>query len=243
MNKNRIIISLFSVIAILLIVGFIKLNQHRKELKEREDAYKDVVLKNDELKKISDTQYQKLIDDRLKQKELNDIISGLKIELKNKPKTVIETVLVPVDKENPINDIVVVNDSLTINDYYPQKKDYFINYTARINTESKTGIGKFSFQPFNVNIVVSQRKDGIYQLDTQVPEWMSINSIQVRSLPLTPPKVDNFGLLLGVGYGKDLSQIREDYVRITTGIRWKKVYLEVGGNTNSTVDGGLKFEF
>lgn len=243
MNKNRIIISLFSVIAILLIVGFIKLNQHRKALKEREDAYKDVVLKNDELKKINATQYQKLIDDRLKQKELDDIISGLKIELKNKPKTVIETVLVPVDKESPVDDVVVVNDSLTINDFYPQKKDYFVNYSARIDTESKKGIGRFSFQPVNVNLVLSQRKDGVYQLDTQVPEWMSVNNIEVRSLPLDVPRPDNFGLLLGVGYGKDFSKIREDYVRITTGVRWKKLYLEVGGNTNSTVDGGLKFEF
>lgn len=243
MNKNRIIIILFVIIATLLLVGFVMLNQHRKELKEREDAYKSVILERDSLRKVSDTQYQKLVDDRLKQKELDKIIADLKIKLDAKPKTIIETVFVPVDKETPIGDIIVVNDSVSINDYYPKKEGYFIKYAAKIDTKTASGIGKFSFQPFNVNLVLSQRKDGIYQLDTQVPEWMSVSGIQVRSLPLDAQKTDNFGLLLGVGYGKDFSQVREDYVRITTGIRWKKIYLEVGGNTNSTVDGGLKFEF
>lgn len=236
-------INLYLVLIIigLIIFGWIAKQGYDKKLEKAYTDNRTLKINKDELVKVNNEQYRKLVGDTLTQKQLNKIVDSLKLKLDAKPTTIIETVFVPVNDSGEIDDVIVSNDSIIIEDYYPKKENYFVKYFAKIIISKENGIGEFSFNPVELNLVISQREDGIYQLDTKTPNWLLINNINIQSIPLTLNKIDTFGWIVGGGYGKDYNT-SENYLKLSAGFRWKKFYLLGNVLTNKNIDVGINLE-
>lgn len=241
MKTYNINLYLVFIIIGLLIFGWIAKQEYDKKLEKAYKENRTLKISKDELVKVNDEQYRKLVGDTLTQRQLNKIVDSLKLKLDAKPTTIIETVFVPVNDSGEIDDVIVLNDSITIEDYYPNKENYFVKYFAKIAISTEDGIGEFSFSPIKLNLIISQKEDGIYQLDTKTPNWLLINNINIQSIPLTPTKIDNFGWIVGGGYGKDYNTF-ENYLKLSAGFRWKKFYLLGNVSTNNNIDIGVNLE-
>jgi hypothetical protein len=247
--KTRTKLIIAALILLLIIIGGTAyyINSLKQDLKEEQLAHRKEILRNDELKIINETQVRKLIADTLKQSELNKIVADLGIEIdkaKNaKPKIVYVVKATPKEVVKETDSLTIDSTGISIESYYPQKKDYFAKYENRITLKDTLGKEKWSFNAIKISGTISQRDDGIFTADFKTPPWLKIDSIDIQATPLEMPKPDNFGFLLGSTYGHSFKEGGEDYLKVTGGLRYKKVYVEVGAGTNSTVEGGLKYEF
>ena len=232
---------------IIIVVGliFLKVGEHfyYKKTEELRAEIKKERIRADELIKVNEGYYQKLVADTLTKKQLKKQVDSLQLAVKN-PIIVEKIKFIPKDIEKPVDGIIVKDSIISTEDYYPkQGEDYFVKYTSEINIKTQKGVGKFSFgKPISLNLAIGEQKDGTYRVDTRLPDYINIESIDVQALPMTPQKKDNFGLLIGAGAGKDFKD-NSTYLQLTSGIRYKKVYLNIGAGTNKTINGTVTFEF
>lgn len=240
MKKN--IENILVILVIILIFGLI-INRwyYKKKIDEERRKYNIELIRNDSLIKVSETQYSKLIADTLTISQLNKKIRQLQIELKAKPKVITEIEYIPKEVEKEVEVVRVVGDTVQIEDYYPNKKEYFVKYENEVSIKDKKGVAKFSFQPLKITSVISERKDGIFQIDFKTPEWLEVQSIDIQSTPMESTKQNNFGFLLGAGVSREFNENRNN-IRFETGIRYKKMYLDLGLNTSNIADLALKIE-
>lgn len=241
-TQNKIIIGLIVLLLLMLGGGALYINSLKGEIDDLEMANRKLVLKNDTLQKVSDTQYRKLVADTLTKRQLQKKVDSLGLELDAKPKVIYKVKFVPKEVEKPTDSVSVDSLGVTIDDYYPKRDNYFVRYQNRISLKDSTGVSKWSFGSISISGVISQRDDGIFQADFKTPEWLTIEDVDIQAVPLEVPKPDNFGLLLGGSVGKDFKS-DEVYGRISGGLRFKKFYIDIGAGTNQTLDGGIKFEF
>ena len=201
-----------------------------KKLRAAKLTLRKEILKNDSLQLINEGLYTKLVADTLTITQLRKKSDSLELELKD-PKIVIKTVYKFVEVEKPIDGIVVKDSTLEINDAYPDKESPFVKYFAKIDLKTNEGIGKFTFEPLNINIGIEQKEDGT--------DFLTVESIEVQALPMELPAVDNFGFLVGAGLGTDFMD-NSNFMTLSAGIRIKKIYLDVQGATNQTINAGFK---
>lgn len=242
MKTNNIVLIVVAILVALITFQATSYFTNKKVEKAKLELRKERI-KNDSLVQISESLYSKLVADTLALRELRKINDSLELELET-PVVVTRVVAAPKDKETTIDDIAVTDSTFTFTDYYPEKEDAFVTYSAEVDTKSKTGKGEFKFKEIELSLGIGQNEDGTYSLNTKVPEFLTINNIQVQGTPLEPlqEKPDNFGLILGAGVGQDF---RDDsmFGKIEAGIRFKKVYLDLEAATNQTISTSLKFEF
>lgn len=209
------------------------------------EDYKKTLIENDSLRKIDNGHYQKLVNDM---KSTNQILSIIKEDNKNlykylkeqgkKPISYTSIDFKPDDKINTIPINIKEKDGLTyFNDYYPHKEDYFINYHGVINKDSLNS--SWTFKPIKIGIVVSEKTKGLFEADLTAPDWITVNSIEVNSLPLSDIKKDNFDWLIGVSGGLNYLQ-RTPVFDLETGFRYKKSIFSIQGTTNNEVKFGYK---
>jgi hypothetical protein len=240
MNKKDLVYLI--IIILILLGGFIGKNWYDNQLEKTNTAYKLEVLKSDSLTKVSETQSTKLVNDTNTIKDLREKIDSLGIKLKEKPKIVTEIVYVPKEIDKPVDDIDIVGDSLTVRDTYPDSIKPFIRYFNKISLETKKGISEWRFEPIEMSLVLSQREDGIWKYDIKAPLFINITDLEINATPLDTPDPDNFGWIIGGGLGTELLN-QNGYARFEGGIRWKKLYFDIGLNTNVSADAVIKFEF
>lgn len=243
----KVNITLILVIIILLLIGggFLMKNHYEGQIAEVNREKRALILKNDTLQQISETQYRKLLADSLTQKELNRIVKDLEIKLEANPRIVYRTKIEIREVEKTTDSVSIENDTITVDSHYPQKENYFARYQSKISLKDSTATELWNFQPFDMALVVSLRDDGLYQVDSKVPSFMTISSIDVQGVPMSQDKDNkrnNFGLLLGGGVGQQFLD-ETTYYRLETGIRFKRFYIDVGFNTNVSGDAVIKFEF
>jgi len=243
MNNKNIIISLIIIILLLLGGGFLYINSLKNNISDLQFANRKLEISKDSLVQVNDTQFRKLVADTLTKKQLRKKIDSLGFELDNvEPKIVYQIKYVPKEIEKPTDEVVVEEDTVKIDSYYPQKENYFMRYQNTISLKDGVGLEKWTPKPISLSGVISQRDDGIWTADFQTPDWLDIESVDIEAVPLDIPKKDRFGWLIGASYGKDF-QNNTEYLRLSTGIRVDKFYIDVGASTNSTIDGGIKYEF
>lgn len=199
-------------------------------------------IKNDSLRKDKDGVYKKYVADSITKKELKKKVKELEIKA-NKPLIVERVVFKPMDIEKEPEVISHTGDTLMVTDYYPKKEDYFIRYDLQIK-DSTYSKSKFSFSDIKVGIVVDEVEDGLYETKIKAPDFIKVGSVDVHMLPETTQelKPDNFGFLLGAGIGQDYLN-NTKYLKLGTGIRFKKTYLQIQATTNQSVDLTLTYEF
>lgn len=249
---------LIYIIIILLLIGgaFAGKGYYENQLNKKDLAYKELVLKNDVLVKVNETQSTKLVDDTQTIKDLNKKIDSLGIKLEEKPKVITEIVYVPKEVTKPVDSISVENivtdnatvedteqgKMLTIKDSYPNKENPFVTYFSRILLETQEGEATWTFTPIKMSVVLSQRADGIWKSDVKVPEFITVEQFDIIATPLDIPEIDKFGVLVGGGIGQEFLG-QEAFYRLEGGVRFKKLYIDLGINSNISADAVIKFEF
>lgn len=236
--------TLILVILILLLLGggFIGYNYMNNKVEDARIDLRKERIKNDTLQILADGQARKLVADTLTKKQLRKKVDSLQIAYDGKPVTITQIVVTPKDSKKEIDSIIIGNEEIKVVDFYPQKDNYFVKYSNTINTLTKEGNSNWKFGKINLDLLITQKKDGTYEANMKAPAFIAINSLDVQSQPIDPIVSDNFGVLLGAGYGRDFG-LGTDYLRVDGGIRFKKTYLMIGGNTNKQADIGLKYEF
>ena len=233
------------IIALVAIAGFlfVRHNNTQRELEETRVAARTAIIAKDSLQKINDGLYTKLVADTLTIKELKKLNDSLGLALEKKPKVIIQTEFLPAPQTGGADVSVVPSGEIKISDRYPKTEEVpFVEYEALVSLEDTTAIGTWKFNPIRINLGIEETEEGLFRVNTKVPDWLQVNSIDVQSLPMTLPTEDKFGWLLGGGYGKDFRN-DSNFLYLSGGIRFKKIYLELNGGTNETISTGLKFEF
>lgn len=241
MKRITKILIVLGVILAIIVAVFTTIHFKDKAIADARMELRKEIIKNDSLQQLTEVLYTKRVADTLKIGELKRLSDSLKLQL-SKPKVVGTIKIKPKDQKGDIDVIVVKDSTFSIEDHYPNKENAFVSYFATVDTKTEKGVGEFKFTEFSIDFGITENKDGTYSLNTAVPEYMKVNSISVQSLPMAPTKIDNFGILLGAGVGKDFND-NSTFLKVGTDFRFKKTYIGVEGTTNRTISTGIKFEF
>lgn len=198
-------------------------------------------IKNDTLIQLSPTLYKKLLADTLTKRKLKRLSDSLKLELEN-PKVVEVIKFLPAEvKEKEIEVIKIKDTIITTIDYYPKEEGYFIKHSSTINTKTSKGETDWAFSEQEVRLGIDQNKDGTYVVKTKVPEYLKITGIDVQSQPTEKEGQDNYGVILGAGYNKNLENKKEG-IQASLGYRFNRVILLGNISTNNTLGVTINYQ-
>lgn len=212
-----------------------------KNKKEAQRMEQVRLVRNDSLRKVARGQYEKLVADTLTKKQLSEKIKELGIQLKN-AELAQKIVFVPRDTITIIKEIKKTDSTLTFINFYPKKESYFVKHTTKVNTKDTTATGEFNFNPVTLSLGIAQQKNGTYKVVTKLPEYFTIKSLDVESLPTQREESNKWGILVGADYIQNLQTQKVD-LGIDTYIRFKKFYIGGGITTNKDAKAGIKIEF
>ncbi|MDC7251049.1 MAG: hypothetical protein PQJ49_14160 [Sphaerochaetaceae bacterium] len=242
----------YGLILIIILLGIFSIIQsfRVKEAQDTVKEYKTAIIESDSLRKTQDGRYQKLVNDLNTKSEINKALKENNKELyellKEERKKPISYTIIQAEPEAKIDTIPLnneVKDGLTFTsfeDFYPQKENYFMKYSGTLTDSSV--VGKWDVSKFDIGIVISEKRKGIYEADLDAPDWFNVKSLEVNSLPLENLSPDNFDWLLGGSAGYNFLD-QYPVFEIETGFRIKKSIFSIQGNTNKELKAGYKHLF
>ena len=212
---------------------------------------KKEILAKDTLINHGNGDYSKLVNNFETQKSLNDSLKKNNKELydiikKNGEKTISNTsiVFVPIDKDTESKGTIDKKDStFSYNAFYPDEKKPFISYKSKINLNTQEVKSSWKFNPIDVNIVVTEKENGMWNSHIDAPDYFKVNKLTVNALPkeeianVKTKKIDFYG---GVGVIKINENIKPT---INLGIGNKKWLLTGGYGGKETYNVGLMRKF
>ena len=229
------------IILILLTAGYFGRQYYQNQISDLKRDKKSLIIKNDELDSIAEGRYRKLVADTLTIKQLGREVDSL-MDIKNEPKVVFKSTFKPNNLDKDITNINNKDSIILIDDYYPTKDDFFINYKAKLNFGSQIYTARWNFSSININGVLSQNSDGTIQADVQLPEYVTLNTLDILSQPQNKStKKDDFGLLFGAS--RYWNPQDKGFYGVNAGVRYKKVYILSSFNTNNSIGVNLNYEF
>jgi hypothetical protein len=238
--KSLVIAGLFVFIAL-----YINNCTHKNETEALKAELHKNELRNDVLKKISVTQYEKMVADTVTKRDLMKLIKDLEIKVDN-PKIITRIEYKQRDVEKPIDGIIVKDNTVNIEDYYPSKEKQTLKYTAIVDVVKQKGIGKFEFKPQTVDLVFSETTKGFWKATLKTDsEFVELGNVDVQALPSainTEDKKNNWGTLGGLKYNTNSNNSNQN-IEVMGGFRYKKVNVIGSANTNSQLGVGLILEF
>jgi len=158
LRKNWVTIFFF---ILALLIGWYLANKFSdNQIKSLQKEVKSMVLKNDSLVLIEKGLYSKLVADTATTKQLKRKVEELQLELKN-PNLVIEQEISFDTLDTKIEVVKESEGSFEFNDYYPTKENYYIKYSAKVDTKNKTGEGEFVLKPLIfLNLGIEEQPKG-----------------------------------------------------------------------------------
>lgn len=195
-------------------------------------SLKNEVIEKAVLIKESEGMYSKVVNDLAKEKELKQKIesefqelSKILKERKERPVQIVEQILqMPfrIDTVNVYDTIIQEKSTQIATFYYPDQNDYFAS--VDVSFQGGIGIGKFNFNPLPVNLVVTQKDNGLYTAYAESHDFIEFSKVDVNTLPMEPQFPDKpykFYLGGGIGY-------IEGFKFYTAGsVRWKDHIMDV----------------
>lgn len=245
MKKPQNIFLIVVVVAILLTL-LLQLLSVKKLSKANSELRKEVI-ENDSLRKIAEGVYQKVVNDLYSNKQLLKEVKKENSELyatidsKNSQLVLYSQIVATLQEQ--VDTVIIVqtvekqDTTYEFNAYYPQKSNYFINYTG--NIVGKTVYGRWQFDALPIDIILTENKSGVYEATASAPEWIQIRKLQVNSIPLKPTAPDNFGFVVGgmVGYNFHRNSME---IGAEVGVRYKKSIYSIQGTSGEVVYFGYK---
>lgn len=242
---------------ILFIISTIVLYKYTAKEKEI-TKMKKYIIESDVQKKIADGKYSKLVNTYANQKDLNNQLRKenqiLYDTIKLKGERILSITNTEITFKGKISKgtpLVKVSDStFNFTSYYPEKKDYFIKYDGKVNTVSKTVDEKWSFTKFKLDIILTERKDGIWDSYIDAPKFVEVSNIKINSLPpikYSSPqtrRVNPLNIYGGTGYITDLTKTKGGEIYLQGGVGFKGKIIILGQvTTNKTAGVGLLYKF
>lgn len=244
-KKIRNYIALIGLL-IIIVVPVVKLFQLNKTLKEQDKKIiqlRKELLLSDSLYTIRDGMYKKSVIDLYTSKELNEELRKSNEELSEEVQKLRGKVVVlqeiNLQLVNKV-DTVYVSEDLVDKDsvvaFYPSITAPLIkfnrNYQPSLYTDS------WEFSTFKLDIAIFQEQSGEFTAILNTPEWIKLNKLEVKTVELNPPKVDNFDWVTMVGVHRNLGTGRLD-MGIDLGMRYKRNIITVGTSTGNTM--GIRY--
>lgn len=215
---------LYIVIGLLIVGLYVGVMHHYSVLDRIE---RDHRIENDSLRQVTDTQYRKLLDDRFSKKDLKKIIDSLGLEMIKNPNTVIVKEIQIREVSKPVDKLVYIDGKVEVEDFYPNKENPFIQYTLKDTTSN------FKFYPFEMTMVVSENRDGTWQVDSKVPEFMKVSRIDAVAQPKKTERKRPF--IVGAGYTRYSDK---NSFEVSAGVKIKNIFIT--GSTNTEGGYGVK---
>lgn len=240
--KTKLLTALIIILSIVAIVFWLQKRSAQKEVFQAKQETRKIIISQDSLVKVSDGYYQKLVADTLTRQQLKQLAEEI-VELKNrKPISITNTIIKPVEVLKETDYISVENDSVFIEDYYPEKNNPFLKYTNRFSLKTQRGVSNFKFDSIKLTQVVTRKEDGLYQIDFKGPDFLEVQSIDVQTEPIIKSIKDNWGTIIGIEYGKNLEN-KQNIFELNAYQRYKKFYVGASVSSNKDIKGGIKVEF
>jgi len=242
--KDTVLYGLIIVLILLLIFGAWRSNVERRKLEEIIQEGNKMIVKLDKTTKEGDGQYSKLINYFNTEKDLNRELKDQNKDLYNLIKKQDEKLLVLnnsiLSLKGQINEgFGSVNqedtNKIDIELNYPNDKDNFITWDGYVNKENSFYKGEWKFGKLPLQVIMTETNRGLWKSRLVGPKWLTVDSIEVNSLPLpVKDKKSNLSLILGGGYIKSFNET-PNAVSIGAGIRFKDHKLIINGTTNQSV--------
>ena len=235
--KTIVIAGLFAFMAFYVT----KCNSDRQTEELRAELHKNE-LKMDTLKKISDTQYEKLVADTVTKRDMFNILKAMEMDIKN-PKIITRIEYKQKDVEKTMDNLDVKDGSVHIEDYYPNKEKQTLKYTGDVDLKTKKGIGKFQFQSQKLDLVISETEKGLWKATLKTDsEFVQLGNVDVQTLPVTTEVKKNWKYFGGAKYNTTSDKTTRSY-EILGGFRYKRLNVLGSVNTNSQIGIGMMLDF
>jgi uncharacterized membrane-anchored protein YhcB (DUF1043 family) len=255
-TKDRVLFGVIIVLILWIVWGDIQSKAEQKRLYEKLQEQNKMIVDMDVTTKEKDGQYAKLVNYFEDQKsllgslkednrELYDQIKGQDEKILMLNKTIIsleEKINEGEITENP-EDSTVFDLALT----YPNSDESFINWNGSIFTKTKTYKGKWSFGELPLQVVMTETERGLWKSRLIGPEWLLVDSIEVKSLPpqefSNEPELRPWSLFLGGGYIRSFDPNLSNALSFGTGVKFKSHSLFLNGTTNKTIGFNYYYQF
>lgn len=255
-NKNRILFGIIIILILLLVGSHIRSEMIVNDMQEHINAANIEVINLDKTKKEADGQYAKLVDNFETEKSLNTSLKVTNKDLYTTLKKKDEKILI-------LNDIVIsmeaeassgvakvdVNDTNSINLSlrYPKADSSFINWDGSISINTKEYFGEWTFGHLPVQIILTETKRGLWNSRFIGPSWMTVDSMEIKSLPVesiaTIEKERTFGFIIGGGFLNNMNINGSNGIFIGGGLYYKNEMLLLNAATNNTIGLGFYHRF
>ncbi len=243
---------------IILIAGYFIFRYYSLKVESTQtiNLLQQEIIKRDTTIQIVKGKYSKLVNtfatakQLQKQVEANNKLLADTIKARNEKILSITTANIKfADKKGTVTSLIPLNNgdtTFTFSSYYPNKDKYMAKFTGDVNIKSKKVGETWEFQKFPLGIILTQRKDGLWDYYVDAPEYAEVSNIKINSLPPTEyskPKVPVFGLWGGLGVRSNVNRLgsmnNKDIV-IKGGVSVKNKFILTGDvATDKTV--GLGF--
>jgi uncharacterized membrane-anchored protein YhcB (DUF1043 family) len=250
--REKILYGLIITLIIFLVGCGIKNKMEQDALIKEINSGNETIVEMDKVKKEKDGQYAKLVDYFETQKSLNDDLKDSNKELykqlkKNDEKLLqITNIVATFEGKLEQGKLEHINDSTFKMDiFYPTKDKWFINWKGNILTKSKSYDGKWIFGDLKLQAVLTETKRGIWNARLIGPDFLKIDSMEIKSLPPEDYVKDEnkdrkLEFLVGGGYRKSFNPSGSNAVTIGAAVQWKnRSMLLVDAGTDNSV--GLKY--
>ena len=249
-KNNVILLGLIGVIIILL-VSIFQLKKDNKNLLNEVRSIQSEIIKGDSLRKISDGNYTKLVDNQKTQQELQKDLKNSNLELYKKIKEGNEKIqqlnqYFITFKTKLDSGLATMKDSnnYELNVFYPEKSDWFINWNGIVNKNNGKYLGNWNFGKLNFSATVTQQPNGLWRTYIHGPDFLVLDSVKIESLPpQTTLKRRNLEFLMGGGYRWNSVNNERNFV-FGGGFQWKSsniLFIDVA--TDQSVTGKFIYKF
>lgn len=219
---------LFSLILCVGVLVLFKIFTYN-DIAAENSALKLEILKKDSLIQHGEGEYSKLVNYYSTKTILNNQVKESSPNLFNVIKDNKETILSNTSANltfKPKSGTVVIKDEniqkdsiFSFSSFYPSKEKAFIKYDASVNPSQKTVDEKWTFNELKINVILTEKENGLWNTYLDAPEYVTVNNITVNSLPPTAyssQTIKNPLIKFYIGAGaRSNTQNIKDYTKLT----------------------------
>lgn len=254
--KDRVLYGVIIVLIIWLIVSDWLNKREQSKMYNQLQEQNKMIVEMDKTTKEKDGQYAKLVNYFATQKELNEDLSRTNKDLSNTIKKQGEKLLMltntVISFRNEFSEgfISVNPEDSSIFDMslkYPNSEESFVHWDGSVFTNTRTYKGEWSFKKLPLQIVLTETDRGLWKTRLVGPEWLVVDSIEVKSLPPSEfdnsPKTTKFGIMLGGGYIKSFDPLVSNAISVGAGFNYRNNSIIFNATTNKTVGASYYYTF
>lgn len=242
---NKIYLGIITLLIISLIwMRISNANNINNVLSDLNESTKKVVSLSKTIKE-QDGQYSRLIDTYNTQNELNKKLltsnKDLYKQIRSNGERLHQLSDIIATFENKSDSGVVNGDDSIINMsiFYPDKNDWFINWSGSIFVNDKVYKGNWEFDDITLQAIITEEENGLWRGRVIGPDFLVIDSISVNSLPIVQKKDKKIKLFMGMGYYHSMDD-NPSSIKISSGVSWKnKTFISLGVTTDKKL--GLSY--